>query len=80
MSLRSGNLEIIFILLTEVIAFYIQMTIVKIEFPRLEKSIEIIFSFDKCCRDLVSDSVNENPHKLLEKVIVWWSCRSRFKT
>lgn len=73
MPLWSGNLEMIFVLLTKVIAFHVQITIEKIEVSRLEKSIGIIFSFDKynwSRRSLVLDSLNISPNELLEKVII----------
>ena len=47
-----------------------QIIKVKIGVPGLQKSIEAIFSFDRCRRDLVLECLNTNLHKLLEKVIV----------
>lgn len=70
MPLRFGNLEMVLVLLTKVIAFSVQMTIVRIKVPGLERSIRIISNFDKYCRGLVSDLLNINLHKLLKKVIV----------
>ena len=65
--LRSYKLEIVLALLTEVIIFYMQMTIVQIGVLSFEKSIEIISSFDKWGRrGLVSDCLYTNLHKLLE--------------
>lgn len=43
----SVNLKIVLALLTKVIAFYVQVAIVKIGVLGLEKFIEIISSFDK---------------------------------
>lgn len=74
--LRSGNLEMILALLREVIAFHVQVTIIKIGVPGLERSIGIISSFNKynwSRRALVSDPFNTSPHELLEKIIVWRS-------
>lgn len=74
--LRFGNLEMVLTLLTEVIVFHVQMTIVKIKVLELKSSIRIILSFDEYCRDLVSDPFNISPHELLKKVIVWQSWQS----
>lgn len=71
--MRPDNLEIVFILLTEVIASYLLVTIVIIGAPGLERSIKIISSFDRYkwgCRGLVLDLLNTSPHKLSKKVIV----------
>lgn len=81
MSLRSSNLEIILILLTKIIAFYIEMTIVKIRVPKLEIYIGIISSFNKWSRwGLVSYPLNISPYEHMEKVIIQQSYRNRFKT
>lgn len=74
MPLGLGNLEIVFPLLKKIIIFYMQMTIVKIEFLGQGKSMEIVFSFDKWgLQGLVLDPFNINLYELLEKVIIWQS-------
>lgn len=63
----------VFVLLTKVIVFHVQITIVKFGVLKLKKSIEIIFSFDRYRwghRGLVSDLFNINLYEFLEKVIV----------
>ena len=72
----SDKLEIVLALLTEVIAFYVQVTIVMIGVLGFERSIIIISSFDRYkwgCQGLVLDPLDTSPYKLLEKVIVWQS-------
>lgn len=61
----------IHVLLTEVIAFYVQINIVKIEISGFERSIEIISNFDKWSRwGLVLDPINTSPHELLKKSLL----------
>ena len=68
MALGSGNLKIVFALLTEVITLNIQIIIVKIEVPGFEKPVEFVFSFANW--SLVSDTLNKSPHKFLKGAII----------
>ena len=73
-TLRSSNLKIVLILLAEVIALYMQMTIVEIGVPGFEKPIKFVSSFTSW--GLVLDPLDTSFYELLEGVIVCWGPRS----
>lgn len=63
---ESPNPKIVFTLLAKVIAFYLQMAIVKIKIPRYKKPINIISRF---YWGLVPTLFDTNPYELSNKYI-----------
>ena len=67
MTQGSGNQKIVLALLTEIVAFHMQIAIGILGFKR---PIQAIFS-SFGIKSLVSDPFNISPYELLEKVFIW---------